>query len=87
MEHIATSRAYQSQPVPLAKEIGGEEYVFRGPELKRLTAEQFIDAVWHADRHRRRRSRPRRRRSRRSPDATPTERQFVRASLRGLPTR
>ncbi|MBN9119120.1 MAG: PSD1 domain-containing protein [Planctomycetes bacterium] len=45
MEHIATSRAYQSKAVPLAKEVG-EGYVFRGPELKRLSAEQFIDAVW-----------------------------------------
>jgi hypothetical protein len=31
--------------VPLAKEVG-EGYVFRGPELKRLSAEQFIDAIW-----------------------------------------
>lgn len=45
MEHIATSRTYQSRAVPLSNEIG-EGYVFRGPELKRLTAEQFIDAVW-----------------------------------------
>lgn len=46
MEHIATSRAYQSKAVPLAKEVAGDGYVFRGPELKRLTAEQFIDAIW-----------------------------------------
>ena len=46
MEHIATSQAYQSNAVPLAKEITGDGYVFRGPELKRLTAEQFIDAIW-----------------------------------------
>jgi hypothetical protein len=46
IEHIVTSRAYQSQAVAVAKEPGGEEYVFRGPELKRLTAEQFMDAVW-----------------------------------------
>jgi hypothetical protein len=45
MEHIATSQAYQSRAVPLASEVG-EGYVFRGPELKQLTAEQFIDAVW-----------------------------------------
>ena len=24
----------------------GDEYVFRGPEVKRMTAEQFMDAVW-----------------------------------------
>jgi hypothetical protein len=45
MEHIATSHAYQSKAVPLAKEVA-EGYVFRGPELKRLSAEQFIDAIW-----------------------------------------
>jgi hypothetical protein len=45
MEHIATSHAYQSKAVPLGKEAG-EGFVFRGPELKRLTAEQFIDAIW-----------------------------------------
>jgi hypothetical protein len=46
IEHVATSHAYQSRAVPLAKEAAAGEYVFRGPELKRLTAEQFIDAVW-----------------------------------------
>jgi hypothetical protein len=46
MEHIATSHAYQSRSVPLAQEIMGDGYVFRGPELKRLSAEQFIDAIW-----------------------------------------
>jgi mono/diheme cytochrome c family protein len=45
-EHILTSRAYQSRVVPQAKESVGEDYVFRGPELRRLTAEQFLDAVW-----------------------------------------
>jgi len=46
MEHIATSMAYQSRAATQVKEIIGEGYVFRGPELKRLSAEQFIDAVW-----------------------------------------
>jgi hypothetical protein len=46
LEHIATSHAYQSKAVSLAKEITGDGYVFRGPELKRLTAEQFLDAIW-----------------------------------------
>jgi hypothetical protein len=45
MEHVVTSRAYQSRAVPLATEVG-DGYVFRGPELKMLTAEQFTDAVW-----------------------------------------
>ncbi len=46
IEHIATSRAYQSRPAVQAKEPASEDYVFRGPELRRLTAEQFLDAVW-----------------------------------------
>ncbi|MCI0380958.1 MAG: PSD1 and planctomycete cytochrome C domain-containing protein [Gemmataceae bacterium] len=46
MEHILTSRAYQSKPAILEKEMPGEDYVFRGPELRRLSAEQFIDALW-----------------------------------------
>jgi hypothetical protein len=45
MEHIATSQAYQSKAVTLAKEVS-DGYVFRGPELKRLSAEQFLDAIW-----------------------------------------
>ena len=81
MEHIATSRAYQSRAVPLAKETSATAYVFRGPELKRLTAEQFLDAVWmltgtapgEADRAGGDPAVPRRR--------TPKERQFVRATL------
>ena len=46
MEHIATSQAYQSPAASFEKEITGDDYVYRGPELKRLTAEQFVDAVW-----------------------------------------
>jgi hypothetical protein len=45
MEHIATSQTYQAKAIPLVKEIG-DGYVFRGPELKRLSAEQFTDAIW-----------------------------------------
>src|SRR5262245_51592149 len=45
LEHIATAKAYQSKAVPLGSEVG-DGYIFRGPELKRLTAEQFIDAIW-----------------------------------------
>ncbi|MDB5313320.1 MAG: Planctomycete cytochrome [Gemmataceae bacterium] len=44
--HIVSSRAYQSRAVPVEKELTGDDYIFRGPELKRLTAEQFMDAVW-----------------------------------------
>jgi mono/diheme cytochrome c family protein len=46
LEHIMTSRAYQSRPVRLEKEPAGDDYVFRGPEVRRLSAEQFLDAVW-----------------------------------------
>lgn len=46
LEHILTSRAYQARAALQGKEPPAEGYVFRGPELKRLTAEQFMDAVW-----------------------------------------
>jgi hypothetical protein len=46
IEHIVTSRAYQSRPVPIPSELSGEDYVFRGPEVRRMTAEQFTDAIW-----------------------------------------
>jgi hypothetical protein len=43
---IATSDAYQSQAQVLAKDTDDHGYVYAGPRAKRLTAEQFIDAVW-----------------------------------------
>lgn len=43
IELIVSSRTYQSQCVPVPGDV---EYVFRGPIAKRLTAEQFVDAVW-----------------------------------------
>lgn len=46
LAHIATSQTYQSRPVVLKSEPSGDDYVFRGPEVKRMTAEQFFDAVW-----------------------------------------
>lgn len=46
MGHIASSRAYQSAPVARSGEEQGGDHVFLGPEFKRLTAEQFMDAVW-----------------------------------------
>ena len=49
MEHIVSSRTYQARIAPLEAEPLGE-YVFRGPEVKRLTAEQFMDAVWQITR-------------------------------------
>jgi hypothetical protein len=41
---IVSSQAYQSESVPLAK--AGDVAVFRGPLPKRMSAEQFVDAVW-----------------------------------------
>jgi cytochrome c553 len=80
MEHIATSAAYQSRAVPLAKEVPADEYVFRGPELKRLTAEQFMDAVWMLTG-----TAPPKPVAPAPippfPDTTPAERRFVRATL------
>lgn len=43
---IATSQAYQSRGyIPEASGNSGE-FVYRGPGAKRLTAEQFVDAMW-----------------------------------------
>jgi mono/diheme cytochrome c family protein len=41
---IASSQIYQSQPVVTAK--NADATVFRGPLAKRMSAEQFVDAVW-----------------------------------------
>jgi hypothetical protein len=80
IEHIVTSKTYQSQHAVLSKEPQGEEYVFRGPEVKRMTAEQFMDAVWMITR-----AGPTKPAAQiRLPEfaaETPTERRFVRASL------
>lgn len=46
MEHIVTSQAYQARAVALDKIAMGDDYVYRGPEVRRITAEQFLDAVW-----------------------------------------
>jgi hypothetical protein len=46
LELIATSGVYQSRAQAVAAPLDPEGYVFAGPRAKRLTAEQFIDAVW-----------------------------------------
>ena len=46
IELVITSQAYQSQTVAAPPEASADEYVFRGPLTKRLTAEQFVDCVW-----------------------------------------
>ena len=48
IEHIVDSRAYQSSPVVASEGDAADGYVFRGPTVKRMTAEQFLDAVWWA---------------------------------------
>ena len=45
LELILTSRAYQMPTVEGPKEDDKSEYVFRGPLTRRMTAEQFADAV------------------------------------------
>ena len=45
IETILTSRAYQMPAVPRTGESSARDYVFAGPEVRRLTAEQFADAV------------------------------------------
>ena len=42
---IMTSRAYQMPAVARKSEPPARNYAFRGPELRRLTAEQFADAI------------------------------------------
>jgi hypothetical protein len=46
LEFIATSQAYQSQAETLSRTADDKGYVYRGPRAKRLTAEQFVDALW-----------------------------------------
>jgi hypothetical protein len=46
LAHIATSQAYQSQAEVLEKGADDQGYTYAGPRSKRLTAEQFVDAVW-----------------------------------------
>ncbi|HUY89853.1 MAG TPA: DUF1549 domain-containing protein [Pirellulales bacterium] len=46
IELIATSQAYQSQVEAAPQGADEQSYVYRGPRGKRMTAEQFVDAVW-----------------------------------------
>lgn len=45
MALIANSRIYQAQTIATG-ESAPSEFVFRGPAIRRMTAEQFLDAVW-----------------------------------------
>jgi hypothetical protein len=77
IEHIVTSRAYQTRHVVLKEEVSTEDYVHLGPVVKRMTVEQFLDAIWmitHAG--------PTRMTAGLKPPAEgPAERQFIRAAL------
>ncbi|MCM2374991.1 DUF1549 domain-containing protein [Aporhodopirellula aestuarii] len=44
---IATSSAYQSRSEVSGEETANEIYIYRGPRARRMTAEQFLDSVWH----------------------------------------
>ena len=46
MELITTSQAYQSRAQTIATGTDDHGYTYAGPRSKRLTAEQFIDAIW-----------------------------------------
>ena len=52
MERILTSQAYQLPALPMSEQVA-KDFVFRGPVTRRLSAEQFLDAlssvtgVWH----------------------------------------
>lgn len=43
---IATSKAYQAEAASRVKDDETAPFVFRGPRAKRMSAEQFLDAVW-----------------------------------------
>lgn len=45
LAHICSSRAYQSQ-AEVRQASDTAHWSYRGPQAKRLTAEQFVDAVW-----------------------------------------
>ncbi len=46
LELICTSQAYQSRAVVRQKDDSTGAFTFAGPRAKRMTAEQFLDAVW-----------------------------------------
>ena len=46
LERICTSEAYGSVTPAVEGQPQGKDYVFRGPLPRRMTAEQFTDALW-----------------------------------------
>ena len=47
LQLIATSSAYQSRTAKWEDSDESSPYIFDGPRPKRLTAEQFLDAIWN----------------------------------------
>jgi Protein of unknown function (DUF1553)/Protein of unknown function (DUF1549) len=45
MEHICLSQAYQSKTAPLLTDEESK-WKYAGPRAKRMTAEEFVDAIW-----------------------------------------
>ncbi len=46
LRRIATSSAYQSRSEVIDGRPSSDDYVFRGPRARRMTAEQFLDSIW-----------------------------------------
>ncbi len=46
LELIATSEAYAAKSQIMTRETDGKPYVYEGPRARRMTAEQFLDAIW-----------------------------------------
>lgn len=44
--HVAASQAYQARAAVSDRETNADPFVYRGPAVKRMSAEQFLDAVW-----------------------------------------
>src|SRR5262249_28830661 len=80
IEHIVTSRAYQSRPVPLKEDPSVDDFVFHGPHVRRMSAEQLLDAVWMLTK-----TAPEKANAPVQlpafPDSVPPERRLIRASL------
>jgi len=46
IELVCTSQTYQARTPPVENQPESGAYVFRGPRAKRLSAEQYVDAIW-----------------------------------------
>ena len=45
LRRLMTSKTYQLPAVPTAESSTPDDYIFRGPYVRRLTAEQFVDSI------------------------------------------